>query len=144
MGQRWVERSYYLRGVCRGIRFRQRRTACGRCPQPQRCFRSGACSVRSHTGHATAQLAAHLWTEALRGSIGPGLATIQEQLAVSKANLSQHVAILKSAGLVTSFRRENRVYCALAFPEIKDACHLARKLVRTQARRERQLEAAWR
>jgi len=72
------------------------------------------------------------------------LATIQEQLAVSKANLSQHVAILKSAGLVTSFRRENRVYCALAFPEIKDACHLARKLVRTQARRERQLEAAWR
>ena len=62
---------------------------------------------------------------------------LQDQLAVSKANLSQHVAILRSAGLVTSFRRSNQVYWSLAFPEIRDACNLARKLVRVQVRRER-------
>lgn len=79
----------------------------------------------------------HLLTLLCTGS--RPLATVQERLAVSKANLSQHVAILKSAGLVTSFRRQNRLYCALAFPEIRDACNLAHKLVRAQVRRERRL-----
>lgn len=66
-------------------------------------------------------------------------ADLQEQLGISKANLSQHVAILKAAGIVGRHRKNGRVYCTLAMPEVKSACHLIRNVLRAQLRDGRRL-----
>jgi DNA-binding transcriptional ArsR family regulator len=64
---------------------------------------------------------------------------IQAELGISKANLSQHLAILKNAGVVLARRNGNQVFCSLAMPEIKQACHLIRNVLRAQVRETRKL-----
>ena len=66
-------------------------------------------------------------------------ADLQQQLGISKANLSQHLAILKAAGIVGTQRKGGRVYCTLAMPEVKSACHLIRNVLRAQLRNGRRL-----
>lgn len=61
-------------------------------------------------------------------------AEIQEELGVSKANLSQHVAILKAAGIVAARREGRQLYLFLAMPEAKRACHLIHEVLRAQVR----------
>ncbi len=58
----------------------------------------------------------------------------QQELGISKANLSQHLAILRSAGVITTRRKERHVTCALAMPEVKQACQLIRNVLRAQVR----------
>jgi DNA-binding transcriptional ArsR family regulator len=65
---------------------------------------------------------------------------LQKDLSISKANLSQHLAILKAAGVVVTQRDGKRVYCHLAIPEVKQACALIRNVLRAQIRNGRQLE----
>lgn len=60
-------------------------------------------------------------------------------LAISKANLSQHLAILKAAGVIVTHRVGKRVCCHLALPEVKQACALIRKVLRAQIRNGRTL-----
>jgi DNA-binding transcriptional ArsR family regulator len=55
---------------------------------------------------------------------------LQGALGVSKANLSQHMAILRGVGAVVTHREGKHVYCALAFPEIKRTCSLIREVLR--------------
>ncbi|MFB3812488.1 MAG: ArsR/SmtB family transcription factor [Terriglobales bacterium] len=64
---------------------------------------------------------------------------LQEELGISKANLSQHLAILKSSGAVVARRSGKQVVCALAIPEIKQACQLIRNVLRAQVREARRL-----
>lgn len=64
---------------------------------------------------------------------------LQEELAISKPNLSQHLAILKAAGVVSTRREGKQVYCALAFPEVKAACRLIRDVLRAQIRNGQRL-----
>lgn len=64
---------------------------------------------------------------------------IHAELSISQANLSQHLAILKAAGIVTTRRQGKKVYCFLALPEVKQACHLIRDVLRAQIRSGRQL-----
>src|SRR6266496_5995834 len=59
---------------------------------------------------------------------------MQGKLAIPNANLSQHMTILKAAGVVTTHREGKQVYCALAIPEVKQACHLIRNVLRAQIR----------
>jgi ArsR family transcriptional regulator len=66
-------------------------------------------------------------------------ADLQKQLSISKANLSQHLAILKAAGVVVTHRDGKRVHCHLAIPEVKKACSLIRKVLRAQIRNGRDL-----
>ena len=66
-------------------------------------------------------------------------ADLQKELGFSKPNLSQHVAILKAAGIVATQRKNGRVYCTLAMPEVKSACHLIRNVLRAQLRNGRRL-----
>lgn len=66
-------------------------------------------------------------------------ADLQKRLGVSKTNLSQHVAILKSSGVVLTRREGKRVFCALAIPEVKQACHIIRNVLRCQIRSSRNL-----
>lgn len=58
------------------------------------------------------------------------LSELQIALGVSKANLSQHMSILRSVGAVVTRRKGKQVYCALAFPEIKQTCMLIREVLR--------------
>ena len=64
---------------------------------------------------------------------------LHEQLSISQANLSQHLAILKGAGIVTTRREGKKVYCYLALPEVKQACQLIRNVLRAQVRTGKQL-----
>ena len=66
-------------------------------------------------------------------------AELQKELCISKANLSQHMTILKAAGVVSTHREGKQVYCSLAIPEVKQACHLIRDVLRAQIRSEQQL-----
>lgn len=49
-----------------------------------------------------------------------------EVLNVPKANLSQHLAVLKDAGIIQSRKEGLYQYMSLAIPKIKDACALVR------------------
>lgn len=52
-----------------------------------------------------------------------------DDLGVSKANLSQHLAILRNAGVVSVRRDGVHVYYRLTLPEIKDLCAAMRDLL---------------
>ena len=64
---------------------------------------------------------------------------LQASLSISKANLSQHLAILKAAGVVATQRSGKHVHCRLAIPEVKEACALIRNVLRAQIRNGRHL-----
>ncbi len=64
---------------------------------------------------------------------------LQQQLGISKANLSQHLAILKAAGVVATRRNGKQICCSLAIPEVKQACQLIRSVLRAQIRNGRKL-----
>lgn len=66
-------------------------------------------------------------------------ADLHEKLSISKANLSQHLAVLKAAGVVITRREGKRVHCFLAIPEVKQACQLIRNVLRAQIRNGKQL-----
>ena len=64
---------------------------------------------------------------------------LQETLGVSKANMSQHLSVLRAAGVVITRRDGKLVYCSLAIPEVRDACHLIREVLRSQVRKQHSL-----
>ena len=64
---------------------------------------------------------------------------LQQQLGISTANLSQHLAVLKAAGVVVTRRDGKQIYCSLAMPEVKQACQLIRNVLRAQIRNGRKL-----
>ncbi len=64
---------------------------------------------------------------------------LQQQLSISKANLSQHMSILRAAGVIITHREGKQVYCSLAIPEVKQACQLIRNVLRAQIRNGQQL-----
>jgi ArsR family transcriptional regulator len=67
------------------------------------------------------------------------VAKLQKELKVSKPNLSQHLALLKGAGVVNTRRDGRRIYCSLALPEVKQACKLIGDVLRAQLRNGRDL-----
>ncbi len=50
------------------------------------------------------------------------ISTIRHELNVSGPNLSQHLRILKTAGLLTTTRYKQQVYCSCTSPAIRDLC----------------------
>ena len=68
-----------------------------------------------------------------------GASDLQENLAVSMPNLSQHLAILKAAGVVRTRKQGKQVFCSLAFPEVKSACRLIRDVLRAQVQKSHRL-----
>lgn len=75
----------------------------------------------------------------LLGSREWPVSKLQEELGVSKPNLSQHLAVLKAAGVVITRREGKQVFCGLAMPEVKSACLLIRNMLRAQIRNGRKL-----
>ena len=61
-----------------------------------------------------------------------GVSELQEALGISKSSISQHLSILKSAGVLSTRREGKQIYCSLAMPEVKQACQLIRKVLQAQ------------
>src|SRR6266498_6041540 len=61
-----------------------------------------------------------------------GVSALQAALGISKTGISQHLAILKSAGVLSTRRNGKQVLCSLAIPEVKQACQLIRRVLLAQ------------
>lgn len=66
---------------------------------------------------------------------------LQKMLGISVPNLSQHLAILKSAGVVVTRREGKKVFCSLPIPEVKQACQLIHNVLRRQIKDTQDLVA---
>jgi len=64
-------------------------------------------------------------------------AELQTGLGISKANLSQHLAILRAAGLVSTRRDGKQLKCGIAMPEVKQALAVIRGMLQAQSRESR-------
>lgn len=64
---------------------------------------------------------------------------LHKRLGISEANLSQHLAVLKAAGVVSTRRTGKQVHCFLAIPEVKQACALISDVLRAQVRNHQRL-----
>ncbi len=62
---------------------------------------------------------------------------LQEGLGISKANLSQHLAILKSAGVVATRRSGKQLQCGIAMPEVKQATVAFKNMLKAQGKETR-------
>jgi len=58
---------------------------------------------------------------------------LQANLGISKANLSQHLAILKAAGVVQTHREGRRLRCGLSTPAVSRTTALLRHVMKSQA-----------
>lgn len=68
----------------------------------------------------------------LLGQGEQGVSELQEALGISKTSISQHLAILKSTGVLATRREGKQIYCSLAMPEVKQACQLIRRVLQAQ------------
>ena len=59
---------------------------------------------------------------------------LQGLLGITLPNVSQHLSILKAAGVVSTRRDGKQIYCSLTLPEVKQACQLIRDVLRAQLR----------
>ena len=64
---------------------------------------------------------------------------LHERLGVSEANLSQHLAVLRGAGVIATRRTGKKVHCYLAIPEVKQACALISDVLRAQVKNGQRL-----
>ena len=64
---------------------------------------------------------------------------LQAALGITLPNVSQHLSILKGAGVVLTRREGKQVYCSLTLPEVKEACQFIRNVLRAQLRKGRKL-----
>lgn len=65
---------------------------------------------------------------------------LQKRLEISKANMSQHIGVLKAAGVVETRRDGKQFFCSLTIPEVKQACQLIHNVLRAQVRKGRKLD----
>ncbi len=70
---------------------------------------------------------------------GQSVSDLQSALGITLPNVSQHLAILKAAGVVSTHRDGKQIHCSLTFPEVKQACQLIRDVLRAQLRNDRKL-----
>ena len=54
---------------------------------------------------------------------------LRVHLGISKANLSQHLAILRTSGVLAVRREGGQVHYRLTYPEIKELCQTMRELL---------------
>jgi ArsR family transcriptional regulator len=62
---------------------------------------------------------------------------LQAGLGISKANLSQHLSILRTAGVVLTQREGKQLYCGISMPEVKQATAILRNMTKAVSRSNR-------
>jgi ArsR family transcriptional regulator len=53
---------------------------------------------------------------------------LQAELGISKANLSQHLSVLRAAGVISTQREGKHLYCGIAAPKAKHASLLLKNI----------------
>ena len=64
---------------------------------------------------------------------------LQEELGIPLANVSVQLATLRAAGVVVTEKKGKQVYCSLALPEVRQACHFIRRVLKAQVRNAQNL-----
>jgi ArsR family transcriptional regulator len=64
-------------------------------------------------------------------------ATLLRKLGITKANLSQHLTVLRTSAVLTDRREGRGVLYRLRYPEIKTVCETMRGVLATHLRAER-------
>ena len=67
---------------------------------------------------------------------------LQGELELPKSNLSQHLTVLKRAGILRSRAEGRCLHLSLALPEVKQACALVRQVLASQIREQAALAKA--
>jgi len=57
---------------------------------------------------------------------------LAREMGITKANLSQHLQVMKNKGIVLSRREGVSIYYSIANPKIVTACHLMREVLMEQ------------
>jgi DNA-binding transcriptional ArsR family regulator len=70
--------------------------------------------------------------DALRGDIERSVGELAEVIGATYPNVSQHLNVMRDAGLVTSRRDGTTVYYRLAYPQITQACDIVTSVLRAQ------------
>jgi len=66
-------------------------------------------------------------------------AELLASLGISKVNLSQHLAVMRHAGLVESRQQGREVFHRLAFEEIREACRIISEVLTLRLRQSSRL-----
>jgi ArsR family transcriptional regulator len=69
-------------------------------------------------------------------------AALIEELGISKANLSKHMAILMQVGIVDAIRDGRQVSYRLTHPEIHEACRIMRSILYQRLKQGEKLASA--
>lgn len=64
---------------------------------------------------------------------------LKGELGIPLANVSVQLATLRAAGVVVTEKKGKQVYCSLALPEVRRACHFIRQVLRAQVRNAQNL-----
>ncbi len=64
-----------------------------------------------------------------------------EELGIPKANLSQHLSVLRDAGILSTRKEGLFQYASLALPKIKDACAIVTKVLMEKIEKEEKSRA---
>jgi DNA-binding transcriptional ArsR family regulator len=59
---------------------------------------------------------------------------LQKELNIPLANVSIQLSILRAAGVVSTEKKGKEVHCFLALPEVRQACHFIRQVLKAQVR----------
>ena len=77
-------------------------------------------------------------------SEGEATATeLQKELGLPKSNLSQHLRVLKSAGILNVRSEGLFQYMSIAIPEVMQACALVGKVLSVQVQKELETARGW-
>ena len=64
---------------------------------------------------------------------------LQKQLNIPMANVSIQLSTLRTAGVVATQKKGKEVHCFLALPEVRQACHFIREVLKAQVRNTQKL-----
>lgn len=60
-------------------------------------------------------------------------------LGVNKANVSQHLSVMKSSGIIESRREGTHIYYSISNPKIVEACGLMREVMMEELEKQEQV-----
>jgi ArsR family transcriptional regulator len=64
---------------------------------------------------------------------------LQKELGIPLANVSVQLATLRAAGVVVTEKKGKQVFCSLSLPEVRQACHFIRRVLKAQIRNAQNL-----
>lgn len=70
--------------------------------------------------------------DALRDEVERSVGELAEVIGATYPNVSQHLNVMRDAGLVVSRRDGNTIYYRLAYPQITSACDIVSDVLRAQ------------